>query len=341
MTEYPQKLKIRVLNYLLPDGNILQAGIKMNEEEEFLAKITFLFFNLLIIALILGIASSWFISFKAMSGLKRVVVTANNIGKKDLNQRVAPGNEGEEIRELVDAFNQMLSRIQTLIVEVREISDNIAHDLRTPLTRIRGIIETTINKNAETSEYRDMCGEILEECERLVSIINTMLEITRTDSKLVELNREDLNMNTLLQQAYDLFYPVAEAKNIALTICVPAEELMYYGDKSRLQRMVANILDNAIKYTPEKGQVRLSLVQDRDWAYITVEDTGCGISEKDQKLVFDRFYRCDNSRFLPGNGLGLSLALAIAKIHNGEINLESSLGKGTSLQVKLPLNKNK
>ncbi|MBN2442835.1 MAG: HAMP domain-containing histidine kinase [Spirochaetales bacterium] len=331
------KIKTRVLNHRLPDGNTLQAGIKMDEEERFLDYITVIFLGLLLITLILSSACSWFISHRAMAGIKRVAATANNIGKEELDSRVSVGNEGEEIRELVDSFNQMLIRIQTLIREMKEVSDNIAHDLRTPLTRIRGIIETTVNGRAEKDEYRQMCGEVLEECDRLVTIINTMLEISQMASGVTELNRENVNINELLEQACTLFSPVAEIKNITLDLQIPDDYPVFYGDKIRLQRMIANLIDNAIKYTPENGKVTLSLSLEDDWIFITVEDTGCGISAQDQELIFNRFYRCDNSRSLPGNGLGLSLALAIAKIHNGEIDLKSSLAKGTVVRVTLPL----
>lgn len=332
-----QHLKIRVLNMRLSDRRVLQGGIKLSEEYDLLSKISILFFSLLFIIMLSGVIFSWIISGKAMAGIKRVVKISNTIDKENLSYRVAVGNEGEEIGELVESFNSMLSRIEKLVFELKEISDNIAHDLRTPLTRIRGIIETTVNSKADTSGYFSAFGEILEECDRLVNIINTMLEITQNETAIGKLDRKKISLNSIINEAYKLFLPVAELKNINFTIQLQENDVNIHGDLTKIQRMIANIIDNAIKFTPNKGDVGISLIKKNDQALIIITDTGIGISKDDEKHIFERFYRCENSRFLTGNGLGLSLASSIAKIHDGEIRFTSKMNKGSSFTIILPL----
>jgi signal transduction histidine kinase len=234
------------------------------------------------------------------------------------------GDEGQEITALALAFNAMLVRIETLLSELEQITDNIAHELRTPLTRMRGIAETSLKNDAEIDDLREMGASVIDECDNLVEMITTMLEIAKTDSGTVELNLAPLDITAIVEEAADLFAPLAEDHTVLLKVLQTPEPLMVNGDRPRLQRVIANLLDNALKYTPAGGMVCLSTAREGEFVKVEIADTGTGISEKDLPHIFDRFYRGDKSRSTTGSGLGLSLALALARAHNGDITVTSS-----------------
>jgi len=328
---------IRICDRPIYDGNILEIGIKLSAEEKMLKTFSSIFLSVFMVTLVIGSAAGWLVARKSMAGVDRISEAAIRIGQGDFSRRVSCANEGEEIENLDTAFNEMITRIETLIRELQEVTDNIAHDLRTPLTRIRGTIETTVNGKPGLDEYLEMSGDVVEECDRLIGMINTMLEITRTDSGMLPLSKDIVDLNEVSRDAFELFAPASEIKNIEFKLNLTPGSVTVTGDVNLLQRVVANLLDNAIKYTPEKGRIMMSVGSGECCARIIVSDTGCGMSEADLKNIFDRFFRCDTSRSQPGNGLGLSLAQSIVKAHGGNIAVESRVGAGSSFKVSLPI----
>jgi signal transduction histidine kinase len=231
----------------------------------------------------------------------------------------------------------MLERIERLVGELKSVSDNVAHDLKSPLTRIRGIAETTLCGSQDIKNYREMAGAVIEESDRLVELINTMLEIARTDSGIAVLNTNRLDLRAIVHDAVDLFGPLAEDRGGAIQWELPENPVLVSGDIKCLQRAVANVLDNAIKYGGEGGIVKLLLISGNKQAKLLISDRGSGINEADIPRVFDRFYRAEKSRTTLGSGLGLSLALAIVRAHGGNITVRSSPGKGSEFTISLPL----
>jgi signal transduction histidine kinase len=329
-------IALRVARRGVADGGSLCVGRTLAEEAE-LAQI----FQGILLAAMLGMLVSggtmgWLLVRRAMSGVERVTQTAVHIGRDRLGERVDVGREGQEIEDLAVAFNEMLERIDTLVKNLREVTDNLAHDLRSPLTRLRGLAETTVISESRLDEYKELAATVVEEADALIALLNTVLEIAETDSGMARISSGAVNVGRLVRETRELFQPAAEDCGIRLE-CDPApEDLVIQGDVARLQRVMANLLDNAIKNTPSGGTIRLSASGTPGRAAIVVEDTGTGIDVKDLPRIFDRFYRGDRSRTQPGSGLGLSLSLAIVRAHGGEIRVESAPGKGSVFTVLLP-----
>jgi signal transduction histidine kinase len=220
-------------------------------------------------------------------------------------------------------------------IRLLEMSDNIAHDLRSPIARMRGTAEVTLTSGRDLSEFESMAASTIEECDRLLDMINTMLMISKTESGVHKVSNKDVDLDRIVRQACELFSPTAEDQNVHLSCDVPSGIRMI-GDTSMIQRMVSNLLDNAIKYTPSGGTVNVTLSETPLQIVLTFKDSGVGISSADLSRIFKRFYRCDQSRSLPGTGLGLSLARAIARAHSGDIAVISIPNRGSTFTVTLP-----
>lgn len=331
-----QRHNARVIYRKFSDGNVVQLGATLEDDDELLGGIREIFGIAIVLMLLCGGAIGWFVATRAMRGVERVTHAAIRIGPTEFGTRLPSHNEGEEIVNLTNAFNAMLERIQSLVAELKGVTDNIAHDLRSPLTRIRGIAETTMTGVQSVDEYRQMAGMVIEECDRLVGMINTMLEIAQADSGAADFSRVPVDMVRVANDARDLFHPAAEDKGVAIETDFAKEPLFALGDVARLQRLVANLLDNAIKYTDSGGRVLLSLKGTPEQVILSVRDTGAGIDKADMPNIFGRFYRGDRSRSTPGSGLGLSLAESIVRAHGGGIFVESTPGKGSTFTVRLP-----
>ncbi len=328
--------QVRILYTLIGPGIILQVGQSMESHSRIIEAFKKIF--MITMALLIGLAAGvgWFMARRAISGVEAITRTAQSISGGTLEKRVPVKTKGDEIDQLAMTFNQMLDRIQTLVTEIKEMSDNIAHDLKSPITRIRGIAEVTLTSGKSMGEYESMAASTIEECDRLLDMINTMLMISKTESGVDRLSYEEIDLSHLIQEACELFEPTAEYKNVTLSYDVPNKSHLM-GDNRMIQRMLSNLLDNAIKYTPSRGTISVSLSEDdKKYAVITVKDTGIGISSSDLPRIFDRFYRCDQSRSQTGIGLGLSLARAIARAHGGDIKATSHLNQGSIFTATLP-----
>jgi signal transduction histidine kinase len=336
LTVPPANRKARVATAKLNDGYILQMGISLGDYDELIERFRRIFIATVAMMFTGGGALGLLLTRRAMSGVVRVTKAAAAIGKGNFSHRVPLGGEGTEIQNMVRAFNEMAVKIDTLMNELKDVTNNIVHDLRSPLTRIRGIIETTIDGKQDIREYREMSGIIMEECDRLIGMINTMLEIAEMDQGIAENPRIPVDLKRMVVDACELFTPVAEDKDISIEIDAPADVALIFGDPRRLQRVIANLLDNALKYTPSGGRVIVKVSNSKEGVEVSVIDTGIGIAEGDIPHVFDRFYRGDKSRAAPGNGLGLSLVQAIAKAHRGSVDVKSTPGEGSVFSVYIP-----
>lgn len=334
-----QTWAVRLIEACTEDGNILQLGRSLDADEDLFAAYRRVFLGVAGAMLLFGFASVWLLASRAMSGVEEVTLTAVRIGETDLMSRVPRGNRGREIEQMVVAFNEMLDRIDGLVNELKEVTGSMAHDLRSPLTRIRGVLESGLMGAGDDGKLRDAAGLAIEECDRMVGMVNTMLEIAEAHAGVAHLESVAVDLSAVCREAVELFAPVAEDRGVSLRL-VPengACPVVVSGDLARLQRAAANILDNALKYTPEGGSVDVRVWAEGELAHISVTDTGIGLSEEDRGRIFDRFFRADASRSTPGSGLGLPFAKAILQAQGGDVEVESELGKGSRFTIHLPL----
>ena len=330
-----KKDKVHILYGMIGKRIILQLGQSMENYSRFIEAFKRIFIVTMFFLFVLAALIGWFMARQALSGVEVITHTAKQISDGSLDKRVPVKTRGDEIDLLAVTFNQMLDRIQMLLRGIKEMSDNIAHDLKGPVTRIRGIAEVNLTTKTSLDEYESMTASIIEECDRLLDMINTMLMISKTEAGVREFTFDTVDLSSIVRDACELFQPIAEDKGIIMTCTVP-EKLSLSGDVRMIQRMIANLLDNAIKYTQSGGEVHVSVRENDEQAHISVRDSGVGISENDLPHIFERFYRCDPSRTETGTGLGLSLAQAIAHAHSGNITVWSSPGKGSTFTIILP-----
>ena len=326
---------IRMLYRFIGPGIILQICQSLEDDERFMGAFRQVFWITMSILLLVSALIGWFMARRALLGVEEVTLTAMEISEGALERRVPVKARGEEIDRLAKTFNTMLDRIHALVMGMREVTDNIAHDLRSPVARIRGIAEMTLTTGDSKNDYETMTGDIIEECDRLLELINTMLDISEAEAGASQLEMRRINISKVVKEACDLFQPVAENRGLSIDYQTPPHSFIR-GDLKRVQRMVANLLDNAVKYTPNNGNVKALVEKNDGRVVISIEENGIGISEEDLPHVFDRFYRCDSSRSQAGFGLGLSFALAVARAHGGDIKVTSMKDRGSTFRIILP-----
>jgi heavy metal sensor kinase len=330
-----RKHKVRILYALVSAQVILQIGQSMENHTRIIEAFQRIFVGTMAALFVLAAGVGWFMARRALGGVEKVTRAARRISEgSSLSERVPVGRRDDEIDRLARTFNQMLERIQGLVAGIREMSDNIAHDLKSPITRVRGGAEVALTKAASRAELEQMAASTIEECDRLLETINTMLLISQTEAGATQLDLQTVQLNAIIEDACNLLEAPAQEKGLELK-CRIVDRIHLRADRRLLQRMVANLIDNAIKYT-DKGAIELVLRRyGESHAEISISDTGIGISDEDQQLIFDRFYRCDPSRSQSGSGLGLSFARAVARAHGGDITVASRLAQGTTFTVKL------
>jgi signal transduction histidine kinase len=324
----------RVLYARLDENTLLQMGQSLQTVSLMLSKVRITFSATMIFLFLLGTLSGWFIVRGALAGVGEITKTASEIAEGDLHKRVPVGTQGDEIDCLAETFNTMLDRIQTLMQELEEMSDNIAHDLRSPITRIRGLAETTATEHTGNPALLNLAGDVVEDCDHLLGFINAMLDLSETEAGMIKFNKEPFDLSAFARKITELYQPAAEDQQISLLFKAD-DTCMVDGDGPRLNRVLVNLLDNALKNVSPGGTITVAVRRERDRSVLSVEDDGVGICEKDLPHIFSRFYRTDRSRGKGGHGLGLSLAKAIVHSHGGDLTVESIAGQGASFFVTL------
>jgi len=315
---------------------IIQVGSSMRDIETTLDN--FLLLNLLFIptAALLVAMGGWLLTRQAFKPLGAVIRTAHSISSGDLSHRIEPSHASEEIRELASAFNQMIARLESSFQQIREFSDNVSHELRIPLSILKGQTELSLRRLRSEEEYRKVLESNLEEIQRMEKIVERLLFLSRADRGEIQLSYTAIDLNALMEQVCSQFQVLAREKNILLRSNGNGP-VSWVGDEVLLRELLLNLVQNAMTYTPAGGEVLLSLEKDNGQIKISVYDTGCGIPENEITRIFDRFYQVDKSRSSQGSGLGLSICKWIAQAHQGKITVDSSVGQGSRFTVSLPL----
>lgn len=316
---------VRLVVHPLPGGDVLVIGRNIDEVGEIGEIVGNALLLGLIPALVLSVAIGIFLSLRTQNRLSDVNRTIQRIVAGDLRERLPARGRDDPFDQLAVSVNRMLGEIEALILKVVGVGDDIAHELRTPLTRVRIILERGRANAKSLEESQQIADRAIAGLDQSLSIITALLRIAEIEHNRRLAAFSDVPLAELLRQVCDLYEPIAEDKGMTLRVEVK-EDVTVRGDRDLLLEAVANLLDNAIKYTPEGGSVDLSLFRNGNESIIQVRDSGPGISEDERDAVTQRFYRSDKSRRSEGVGLGLSLVAAIVKLHGFQFTISSGPG---------------
>jgi len=316
--------------------HLVQVAMPLESAETARARFLFILLGLAPVALGGAGIGGWFLARRALAPVDAMVETARKIGVEDLSRRIEVTTSNDELGRLAAVLNDMLARLERSFTAVRHFSADAAHELRTPLTILKGELEVALRSASTEPEYQRVLTSCLEEVDRLSAMVEDLLFLARSDSGSIKLAQTRVNLAEVLDEVTPALRALSESMRISFTATAPSVAWVQ-GNGPMLFRLIFNLGENAIKYTPVGGTVEIVLSQDSTTATLAVRDTGPGIASEEQARIFDRFYRGDPARGRGGIGLGLALARSIALIHGGQVTVESELGRGSCFRVELPL----
>src|SRR5260370_4579220 len=245
--------------------------------------------------IILGIGGGSFLAYRALRPVRNLIQTIRSVSTGRMDARVPTSQSRDELDELVILFNSMLEKIETLIKGMHGSLDAVAHDLRTPLARLRGTAEMALRSEQSQDMSKEALADCVEEADRILTMLNTLMDISEAETGAMKLHLEEMNISDLIKDTVDLYAHVAEDKKISLHTSTP-NDLLLTADANRMRQVMANLMDNAVKYTPSGGRIDIEAFQRDHHAVIIVKDTGIGISSEEANKIWNRLYRGDQSR---------------------------------------------
>ena len=287
--------------------------------------------------LILGLFGGYVLSRNILNRISAINRTSIEIMDGDLSQRLPVGLVNDELDQLSVNLNIMLDRLNKLMTGMKDVSDNIAHDLRTPLNKIRTNLEVTLMSNPTSDNYKNSIQEVIQDIDIVINTFNSLLAISRVESGSISIDKEKIDINKLLENVIDLWEPLAEEREIILTD-QSEKNILLDGNRNLLSQAISNLIDNAIKYGPNGNKINVGAKFEKDNVILWVSDNGPGVPDADKERVLERFTRLDISRNTQGTGLGLSLVNSSIKFHKGSISLLDSNPNGLIVKLVLPRN---
>ena len=334
--------RLELVSATLADGTLVQVGKSTEARDDLLARFRATLGIVTLFIVVIALTGGWLATRSALLPIRQLTLAVQRIirtGRTDA--RVPLEGTGDAIDELTSLFNTMLDKIEGLVTAMSGALDNVSHDLRTPLTRLRGTAEMALasppagDPAQQIEQYRELLADCVEESDRVLVMLNTLMDISEAESGTLQLRREPVALGEIATRAVDLYRDVADAKGVTLT-AAPLSDVVVTADRTRLEQVAANLIDNAVKYTPAGGQVEIAVRREPGAAILRVRDTGPGIPADELPRIFDRLFRGDTSRAERGLGLGLSLVKAIVEAHGGAVEVSSQPGHGCVFTVKLP-----
>jgi signal transduction histidine kinase len=324
-------------NIRLSDGTLIQVGRSTEAREDILSRFRAALGLVTLSIFLIALTGGALATQSAVKPIRQLIEAVQRIittGRTDA--RVPLGDTHDAIDELTKLFNAMLDRIEGLVNGMRGALDNVSHDLRTPMTHLRGSAELALAGPADIERYREALADCVEEADRVLVMLTTLMDISEAESGAIELHREMVPLAEIVERAVDLYRDTAEAKGVTLDARAD-KDVVVSIDRLRFEQVAANLLDNAIKYTPAGGRVDISVTRENGRAVLRVRDTGIGIPPAELPRIWERLFRGDQSRTERGLGLGLSLVKAVVEAHGGTIAVDSTSGAGSTFTVELQL----
>jgi signal transduction histidine kinase len=334
-SEAARRRPVRVKHQLLPDGHHLLLGRDIEDLDQFGERVTIGLASAAVIFLVLAAAAGISTSRRSVARIEAINATSREIMRSGLGERIPLRGTGDEWDGLAENLNSMLDRIEELVETNRQVSDNVAHDLRTPLTRMRGRLERACNQQLDVSHYRSLVNDTISDLDEILTTFSSLLRISQIEARDRTAAFRDTDLSEIVREVVELFEPTAEEKAIRLPLSA-GETVFVVGDRDLLFDAISNFVDNAIKHGGDRGEVRIAVARCGDGPVLSISDRGPGIPLEERNHVLRRFYRLERSRNRPGNGLGLSLVAAVAYLHGAHIVMADN-SPGLRIELHFPI----
>jgi heavy metal sensor kinase len=333
---------VRVLTHPVREAgritSLIQVGMSLESVSVTRRRFLLVMAAVLPLAVLLAGSGGWLLARRALRPVDRMTEAARRISAEHLDERVHTTGTGDELDRLAATLNDMLGRLDVTFRQIRQFSADASHELQTPLTILQGELEVALRAPRTPDEYRRVLTSALEESDRIASLVEGLLLLSRADAGVLRMDHQPVDLARLVAEVCEQGQVLANARGVTLDLG-PLTSVTIQGDHQHLRRLLLNLVDNAIKYTLAGGCVTLALHQDGAWAVLRVADTGIGLAPEEQERIFQRFYRAPTamSREAEGSGLGLCIARSIVEAHGGYVQVESAEGRGSIFTVCLPL----